>query len=381
MSALPLQTGVFSTGVCLAYLDSWSSLPSAERPRNFTTLVALHGTAHNSTVWEPLLPFLPPSIRLIAYNQRDYKGSSPAFEPKESGGVDATAQYVVDLAKFLKFVVEEKGARKKEEGGVVLLGWSKGTVPLVALLSLLHQNPSFPLPSGSFASFLPSTPSSEAGTLPHLSFFTSHLRSIILFEAPTLALGLPPTPDLLEGLSPVLPPNTPTPEEFATAFENYVGGYSDPLPFSSEPPSSALPPAGPLAYSPEFRKAVFEPRTMLHSFSWWIGQDDAQSLEVAKRALKPEEELKVPVGLLYGGRTLGVLTEAARAVEGWWKEMEEEGKKVGKKGETRQMTAVRCIPLTNHFVNVSEPEKFVKAVVELIEELGEGTKAHFSSHL
>jgi hypothetical protein len=72
-------------------------------------------------VWTPLLPFLPPTLRFVAYNQRGYTGSSPAFDIKREGGVDAAGAYLSDAMEFFRFAVEELGAKTVEEGGVVLL--------------------------------------------------------------------------------------------------------------------------------------------------------------------------------------------------------------------------------------------------------------------
>ncbi|GAA5877031.1 hypothetical protein JCM8547_007497 [Rhodosporidiobolus lusitaniae] len=372
MTLLPLQTVTLPSGTQLAYTDSWHDHPRSKRPREFTTIISLHGVAFNSVAFEPLIPHLPSSIRLIAYNQRDYKESSPAFEPKEPGGVDATAQYVVDLAEFFKFVVEEKGAKRMEEGGVVLLGWSKGTVPLVALLSLLHHDPPSSFPSGSFVSALPS------GITFHLSLLTSHLHSVLLLEPPSLALGLPPTSDIISNLAHIFPPATPTADEIISAVESWVVQYGDPPAGSAEPPTSALPPSGLDCLSPEVQGASYEPRTILHGFTWWTAADNAGQQEVAKKALARPA---VPVGLIFGGRTLESFLSAVKTIEGWWEEGKKEGQKEEEDGKEMSRTAVRSIPLTNHFAHAQEPEKFVKAVVELIEELGEGTKERFSSHL
>lgn len=78
-------------------------------------------TSFVADVWTPLLPFLPTNVRFVAYNQRGYTGSSPAFEIKEEGGVDAAGAYLSDTMEFFRFVVDELGAKKVEDGGVVLL--------------------------------------------------------------------------------------------------------------------------------------------------------------------------------------------------------------------------------------------------------------------
>lgn len=78
-----------------------------------------------AAVWTPLLPSLPSSIRFLAYNQRSYAQSSPAFDAKQPGGTDATAAYLCDLMALLRYAVDELGVRgideQTHEGGIVLL--------------------------------------------------------------------------------------------------------------------------------------------------------------------------------------------------------------------------------------------------------------------
>ncbi|GAA5853451.1 hypothetical protein JCM8547_002462 [Rhodosporidiobolus lusitaniae] len=373
MSLLPIQTAQLSSGAQLAYTDSWSSLPASERPNEFTTIFALHGVGFNSAVWTPILPLLPPSIRFIAYNQRSYKGSSQAVEIKEPGGVDAAAQYFVDMLDMFEFCVEELGAKKVEEGGVVLLGWSKGTVSLISLLSLLHASAP-PAASGTFASSLPSLlPSPEDGLIPHASLLTTHLRSIILYEPPSIAVGAPPTPDVLTHMFPLLPPATPTQEEWVAGFTAWVGLYSNAPAGSSEPPTSSLPASGLAAFSPELLEATYEPTAIQHNASWGPVADYTALGAWAKAALAPPLSPAVPLGLVYGERTMEGCLVGAKTIEDWWGVKAGEGVvKAGEEdGGRKRKTAVRSIPLTNHFAHVHEPEKFVKALMELVEELGQ----------
>ena len=76
--------------------------------------------------WTPLLGELPNDVRLLAFNQRAYAGSSPALELEEEGGTDATAAYLCDVGEFVRFAAEELGvppvgAGGAGGGGVVLL--------------------------------------------------------------------------------------------------------------------------------------------------------------------------------------------------------------------------------------------------------------------
>ncbi|GAA5853499.1 hypothetical protein JCM8547_002479 [Rhodosporidiobolus lusitaniae] len=357
---LPLETATLPSGTNLAYTDSWSALAPADRPSKFTTLVALHGVGFNSAVWTPLLASLPPHLRLIAYNQRSYTGSLAAFEGKEAGGVDATAQYLVDLMEFLGFVVEELGAKEKEAGGVVLLGWSKGTVLPISLLSYLHSSSSSPLSStSSYLSHLPPS-------LPHFSLLTTHLRSILLFEPPGSAFGRAPTSDYTTAMAAVSPPNSATPTEFAEAFAGWIGQYSPPSSSHDQTPVEKLPASGLAALSPDVLAASWEPGQVAHGFSWRLSASAGEVQALSKLALAPEgREVAVPVGLVYGGRTVGYCLDAAELVKGWWGVEGNEGE-----GEGKKRTAVKVIEGTNHFAFVHKPEEFVKVVLELVEELG-----------
>ncbi|GEM06581.1 hypothetical protein Rt10032_c01g0598 [Rhodotorula toruloides] len=187
MSAPAFKQARISDDLTLAYVDSWHARAKEDLPERYKTVVGLH-----RPVWTPLLPALPSSIRFLAYNQRSYAQSSPAFNAKQPGGTDATATYLCDLMEFLRFAVEELGVQGMDEqthegGSSFWCGWSKGTVLCFSLLSLIHLASS-PSPT----SFLTHLPTSG---LPHTSLLRTHIRSLILFEPPGSALGRPPTSD------------------------------------------------------------------------------------------------------------------------------------------------------------------------------------------
>ena len=74
--------------------------------------------------WNPVLPYLPPNVRFLAYNQRSYAGSSEAFVGQEDGGIDVTAAYLNDLLGFMGFAVDRLGVAgigSDGKGGVALL--------------------------------------------------------------------------------------------------------------------------------------------------------------------------------------------------------------------------------------------------------------------
>ncbi|BGP12987.1 hypothetical protein JCM10213v2_000904 [Rhodosporidiobolus nylandii] len=328
MSALSIAQ--LDNGLELSYLDSWASLEPSARPGRHTTLVCLHGVGFNSAIWQPLLPSLTPSIRLLAYNQRSYADSSPAFPIRENGGVDAAAAYLVDLMRFLDFAVRELGIKEKEEGGVVLM-------------------PAAAAPAEE--SFLTHLPPSG---LPYASLLDSHIRSLLLFEPPGSAFGRAPTVDYTGAMAAVSPPNIATPEHFAEAFAGWIGGYSAPSK-PGEPAVTELPPSGLAALSPELLREAWEPQAVAHGFAWRMAASPAV---VSSLALSTLRNPALPVGLVYGGRTVGYCLDTAALLSELWRE--EVGR--GRKG-------IRKVEGTNHFAFVHKPVDFVDAVVELIDEL------------
>lgn len=305
--------------------------------------------AHLSqAVWSPILPYLPADVRFLAYNQRSYAGSSPAFVAQKAGGTDATAAYLLDLLDFLTFVVRDLGCQEAKRGGIVLLGWSKGTVLPLSLLSA--TSPATP------TSFTSSLPGDLLGSYPVLG---SHLRSILLFEPPGSALGRAPTSDYTTAMAAVSPPNSSTAEEFAEAFAGWIASYSDPT-HPSQPPTSSLAPSE----LSDIERAVggegaWQAECVAGGFAWRLAEGGAEVASLAEGALT---QGRWPVGLIYGARTNGYCLDAAKTIQGWWKDRPQ--------GEESGRVGVRSLEETNHFAFVHRPKEFVEAVVGLIGELG-----------
>lgn len=112
-------------------LQLWCA-PSLEIPSSILT------DHHAAAVWTPLLSSIPDSIRFIAFNQRSYAGSSPAFQSTLPGGTDATEAYRQDLLDFLAFAGRELAlpAVESSSGGITLL-----VRPLPPLLSPANSRP------------------------------------------------------------------------------------------------------------------------------------------------------------------------------------------------------------------------------------------------
>jgi pimeloyl-ACP methyl ester carboxylesterase len=85
-----------------------------------TTLVLVHAWTQDHTEWDPVLPLLPPDIRVIRYDHRGHGGSAPA-----KPGTATVAQLADDLAELL--------ADQAPTGRLVLAGHSMGGMTVMAL--------------------------------------------------------------------------------------------------------------------------------------------------------------------------------------------------------------------------------------------------------
>jgi pimeloyl-ACP methyl ester carboxylesterase len=94
----------------------WTSGPETAT----TTLVLAHAWTQDHTEWDPVLPLLPPDVRVIRYDHRGHGGSAPA-----KPGTATVAQLANDLAELI--------ANLAPEGRLVLAGHSMGGMTLMAL--------------------------------------------------------------------------------------------------------------------------------------------------------------------------------------------------------------------------------------------------------
>ncbi|KAI5117099.1 hypothetical protein M0805_009726 [Coniferiporia weirii] len=140
------------TGTHFAYIDSGA--PSGSE--TYTTLVCVHGLTYNAQNFSRLLPLAQRhNLRVIAFNRRDYAGSTP-FSPAELSTISGTDTSVHDdflrargleVARFLLWVIQEKQIPRASadadgaQGGLALLGWSFGNVTTIAFLRHLHSFP------------------------------------------------------------------------------------------------------------------------------------------------------------------------------------------------------------------------------------------------
>ncbi|GAA5986404.1 hypothetical protein JCM5350_002909 [Sporobolomyces pararoseus] len=347
-----LETAQIRSTLKLAYIDSFSLLQPEERPKKYTTLLAIHGVGFNSAVFSTLIPHLPSNTRLLAYNQRSYRGSSPAFKGKEQGGSDTTARYLEDFLEFVQWCVRELGLTSKEQGGqVIVLGWSKGTVIPISLLALLNScsdSKSSVPPFSSFLRYLSSSTLSLAQSL-----VSSHISSLILFEPPGSAFSRPPTRDFLTSMSSVLPPNDKnvTREEWALAFANWVGGYRESRNELEE--RQVLEKSRLEDFDEELLEEGWQWECVDHGFEWTLAGEKEDIRRVGELAVRGENG-ELGVGILYGSRTVEYFEETVEMIREWWTEDREVGRK----------KVIESVEGTNHFGFVHKPEEFMKALFD-----------------
>lgn len=144
-----MQTAALDGGVELSYFDSWKD--RADRPSSHTTLLGIHGVTFNAReqtspvysyslaasdaslspagAFQPLIAHLPANVRLLAYSQRLYAGSSAPVVSDKEGKTDATAAYLVDMLNFIDFAVDNLGCAPvgtDGKGGIVLVVSGEG---------------------------------------------------------------------------------------------------------------------------------------------------------------------------------------------------------------------------------------------------------------
>lgn len=152
---------------------------------------------------------------------------------------------------------------------------------------------------------------------------------------------------------PVLPPNTPTSEQFGTALLSIIASSTgDASQLGPHALTDVVAVTGPEAVQPEVAGA--------DAFGWALSSVPEEVAQLARGGL---EGAKWPVGLVYGSRTMVDCVKGVELVNGWWDEAKVEGK-------AELKTSVREIDGGTHFVQVLELKEFVVAVVELLEELG-----------
>ncbi|EJT98476.1 alpha/beta-hydrolase [Dacryopinax primogenitus] len=285
----------------------------------YTTIIAIHGFSSNAGAWANSASiFAKTGFRFIAHNRRGYEGSSEYYEGPVK---DAVGRYMLDLAGFVRFAVDELDIPSKDargRGGIVLMGWSKGTASVMTLLSLLAspQDPPISLPKGLDLS-------------PYLSVLYTHLRHLILFEPPGETIGLPYTPD-------------------------YAAVIHSSKPFLQAFPEWLIPTV------PEEKRHLLgkstDVKNALKDFPVWLAErtDEKECARVAE------------VGLRHVPKEFGVGLVWCETSIQWCRDT---GAWIAERLGDQPNTLVKTILGGHHFYNMTDSEEFVETIAGLIKEL------------
>ncbi|KAJ7806830.1 hypothetical protein B0H13DRAFT_1669614 [Mycena leptocephala] len=192
-------------GINILYTDS-----GAPNTPDYTTIVVLHGTGFNGYSFVRLHEYDHKyNLRIVICNRRDYRGSTK-YSNDELADLQAgrqSFQHLLGLqtAWFLEHFIKHENTPKVttdgRAGGFILVGWSFGNATTLALLA-------------------------EADMIPRQLYkiLEPHLRSLVLYDPPSLALGYrAPVHDGLP--NPLNNPDCTTPDETYEHFEKWVSSY------------------------------------------------------------------------------------------------------------------------------------------------------------
>ncbi|KAI0700662.1 hypothetical protein C8T65DRAFT_657414 [Cerioporus squamosus] len=218
---------VDAQGTELAYCDTGAPQGTHSGEQDYLTIIAIHGmvfcaregrtfvvsdaTEHFTAIFERIMKTsVDAGVRFVALNRRDYPGSTPLTEDDlrvlESGTDEERAAFLrtqaVQLATFIDRYIQQNSipaiSPDRKTGGIILLGWSLGCTFGLSILSNADIYP-------------------EA-TRTRLAL---HLRTYIMFEPPTVAIGSPRPSQLW---SPVIDTTLPADQRTA-AFVLWVTSY------------------------------------------------------------------------------------------------------------------------------------------------------------
>ncbi|OJT10817.1 hypothetical protein TRAPUB_12686 [Trametes pubescens] len=212
-----------STGSVLHILED-SGVPNGST--DYTTLVVIHGYTWHSGIFSKLVPLAKDNnTRVVLVNRRDYPGARPltqeerALLPSLSTEEAADATEISEATQKIDIFMKERARevydllvelvnnadlppfqRDRNTGGIIVAGWSFGTVWITALLA--HA----------------------ASCNTNNADLSAYMRRVVFFDPSYHLLGyLPPT---TSGYHPLLDPEL-TRETIDQAFAGWVSGYYD----------------------------------------------------------------------------------------------------------------------------------------------------------
>jgi pimeloyl-ACP methyl ester carboxylesterase len=333
-----MSVATLPSGVYLYYTDS-----GTPREAEYDTIVVVHGVAYNAgtspscqrgsndaiELFSPLNSVLPPNIRIIAYNQRGYNGSTPLSKGELDLSDDRrklTVDYSLDLVEFLEYITSKYSLPRKP----ILLGWSKGTNLLLALAC---------------PTFLPSDLRNRA---------LKTVSALIMFEAPGNAFGLTPTEDYTSAMAGPYPEHVKTEEGkkaiTAQRFSAWISGFYKHENLVESTPVYGVDPVGFSADSldKELLAKASEPALVPLGFHWGLSADAKERAELAKQAI---EQKDLPIAMAWNGETAGYIVSAVKA------------------GEALGAKIYKLDDKGNHLFFAHEPKKFVDGICKVATDL------------
>ncbi|KAL1683390.1 Alpha/Beta hydrolase protein [Schizophyllum commune] len=304
----------------------------------YSTIVIFHGYRWHSAVFDRLLPLAPShNVRLICVNRRGYPGTTP-FTPEDEAGLASSdpsqtlaAQGVI-FARFLAKLPDALGLPRPSahgEGGIVLAGWSLGTLFVRLVLSALDEVDE-----------------------PIRTVLRTYVRQLILWDVPSPFIGVVPPPEAYFPLA----DERLSPAERMDIFIPWVSAYYTHDLAARKPtygaPDQDRPPS---VHAPELLAIMAPEASVTGDTSLMRAELIPLMRRIAEETLFDAELHRRWGGLdiqcLTGSRSVWLCTLAP-----WW--LEDAAKKAGipLKG--------KMIPNSNHFAMWDNPEITIRALEE-----------------
>jgi pimeloyl-ACP methyl ester carboxylesterase len=293
-----MSTVVLPSGVSLYYSDFGK--PSVDE---YDTFVLVHGVAYNLgglrandtngvEVFAPLKEVVPSDVRVFAYNQRGFRGSTPLSNEERELTADRSElarNYTFDLIEFVDYIAKEYHLPRKP----ILIGWSKGTNLLLALAS-----PTFLAPEWRQRALAVTS-------------------ALVLYEAPGTAFGLSPGLDYFASMEKEYPPGISTEERArveSVRFGNWVSGFYSHQEVDSPEPKFAVESYAHSADTLDSELFVrsFQPELVPIGFYWNVATDPVERRGIVVEALQQKE---IPVAMAWNGQTVSYCIAAIKEAE------------------------------------------------------------------
>ncbi|CAK5275957.1 unnamed protein product [Mycena citricolor] len=157
------------SGIVFSYTDS--GIPTSNKT-NYVTLVLIHGIMFNNGTFQSLAALGPSNgVRVIAPNRREYDGSTPHPDELDllmNGSEVEKEAFIEEMGRDLALLIAGLVESLSLPGGVAVAGWSLGSLAIMAIVASME-----------------SLPEDARRTL------SSSVRSVILYQPPTVVFGIP----------------------------------------------------------------------------------------------------------------------------------------------------------------------------------------------